>query len=628
MKLKNLTFAYSKNQKIINNLSYNFSNTGLYFLYGKNGIGKTTLFDLIIGKLKPNEGEIIFDGLNSNNYYDYIGYYKTSNQLMNELSVYDVLNVFKVKQEEINEVIKYFRLDKILKVKCKKISTGEKQRLTLALIFLNKRPVYLLDEPFSHISSSDIDSILKYIEKIMEKSLIIIISHNRNLSKKIKCQELEFNGHELIEINSIHFENKNEVFTKTKLNSFIIFKHYIKYFIFDIIFIFVISLFYSASFLKINDYINSNLETNIKNINCANNALISKDKLNIEEFGNIIFYQERFFDILSFEEENTIFNNYYFSLCEYQDILIGDHRKNDNEITLGIDFKHFNKVILQTLINQKVTIFNEEYILKGFYDNQSSSVEININKNFEKKLLLYSLANTNHTNISFSNIFYYMSNNVIINEDVKQPIYTSENNNFSFNYNTPFGKIDFTIDNALSLSEYQSLYENINLEESNKIYISSNLLMDSIYKQIPIKAYFFPSLEEKEKSYSNETIDLNVTYKRIYYMDTVPLEYFSIFTCLSLLIGEICFIVKDKVYKNVYLDLKRSEYFGFKNIKEIINISIFLTTIIGLIPSFIYLCLHNTLYIIIIYFIIICFISWLLQFNKIKKHFLEEEKYD
>ena len=626
MKLKNLTFAYSKNQKIINNLSYDFSNTGLYFLYGKNGIGKTTLFDLIIGKLKPNEGEIIFDELNSNNYYDYIGYYKTSNQLMNELSVYDVLNVFKVKQEEIDEVIKYFRLDKILKVKCKKISTGEKQRLTLALIFLNKKSIYLLDEPFSHISSSDIDSILKYIEKIMEKSLIIIISHNRNLSKKIKCQELEFNGNHFTELNHSHFENKEESFNKIKLNPLIIFKHYIKYFFFDIIFIFVISLFYSSGFLRINYFLQDDTTPTYSEA-CARNILFSKEKLDTEEFGNFIFYISDFGNILSFSKESTIFSGSktYFSLCEYQNIILGESRKNNNEITLGIDMNKYNKTLLETLLNQKVFIFDNEYYLKGFYNTNTNIIEINVNKKIENNLI-YHVIRSLHGPL------------IIINNEIKQPVYKGTNSlqtmDNTLSINTPFGDINFEIDNLIEISKYKELYGDIENITEGEIHISANDLLNLLYKKVPLNAYFFNSLEAKEKAKnsSNDVIDLSITpkYKKDYstYLSENNIDVFVIYSCLSLLIAEISLIVKDKIYKNIYLDLKRSEYFGFKKIKKIIYFLSFLSIIIGLIPMFVYLSFHNTLYIIIIYFSLISLITWLLEFNKIKKHFLEEEKYD
>ena len=59
VEIKNLSFGYNLDERIINDLNYYFKRNNSYIIYGENGCGKTTLIKIILGLIKPDEGEII-----------------------------------------------------------------------------------------------------------------------------------------------------------------------------------------------------------------------------------------------------------------------------------------------------------------------------------------------------------------------------------------------------------------------------------------------------------------------------------------------------------------------------------------------------------------------------------------
>lgn len=170
---KNIIFNYPKSKVGIKEFSFINKNSELVGILGSSGVGKTTLLNLLCGKLKAVNGEILFNGQNINKIADFnnhIGYISQDDILIEELSVYQNLYfncklVFADKSDIeidkiINKILSDFELleiknNKIGNILNKKISGGQRKRVNLAMEFLRETIIMFIDEPTSGLSSSD-----------------------------------------------------------------------------------------------------------------------------------------------------------------------------------------------------------------------------------------------------------------------------------------------------------------------------------------------------------------------------------------------------------------------------------------------------------------------------------------
>lgn len=173
--LKNLSKYYGK-KIIINNVNFEFKNTGIVGLLGKNGVGKTTLLRVISGLRKPTKGEVFL---------------KTNFSMMP-----DVLEIYQYRVIELgnlyNDFHKDFNNDLFLSLindgKIAKdalfstLSKGQQTYVCLTLTISRDVDIYLLDEPFSGldiiIRNEITNNIIKNINT--DKKLVIISSHDLN----------------------------------------------------------------------------------------------------------------------------------------------------------------------------------------------------------------------------------------------------------------------------------------------------------------------------------------------------------------------------------------------------------------------------------------------------------------
>ena len=152
------------NRLILDNLNFKINEGQIFGMLGPNGVGKSTIFNLITGLIKPNSGKIKIAGQDVNNYPIYlrtkkfkVGYVPQYGGFFNDLTLHDNLKaiseiVIKEKNfrtERINYLIAKFELDNLKDIKAKFLSGGQKRKLVLALALLSDPKVLLLDEPFA-----------------------------------------------------------------------------------------------------------------------------------------------------------------------------------------------------------------------------------------------------------------------------------------------------------------------------------------------------------------------------------------------------------------------------------------------------------------------------------------------
>lgn len=193
--IKNVDFKYSNNgPEIIKNLTTEFKENTISVIVGRNGEGKTTLFDLIVNLYDIDKGEILYGEINQKSVpkrvlRDSISYIHQNPIIFNDSFIENFrLMDRKICNEEIEKYCKIVELDSYInKLPDKynsiignsgvKLSGGERQKLAIALALAKKSNILLLDEITSDLDGNSENSIIKILKNISKDHTIIMISH-------------------------------------------------------------------------------------------------------------------------------------------------------------------------------------------------------------------------------------------------------------------------------------------------------------------------------------------------------------------------------------------------------------------------------------------------------------------
>ena len=172
-------------------ISFNINQGEILGMLGPNGVGKSTIFNLITGLVKPDYGSINFEGINATNYPIYlrtskfkIGYVPQHGGYFHDLTLLDNLKAIgeilikekKERESKINELIAKFELDSLRDIKAKFLSGGQKKKLVIALALLGNPKVLLLDECFAALDVLTIKMLQQVIVNLQtEKNIGICI---------------------------------------------------------------------------------------------------------------------------------------------------------------------------------------------------------------------------------------------------------------------------------------------------------------------------------------------------------------------------------------------------------------------------------------------------------------------
>ena len=150
LKFNKISLSFGK-RKILDNISFSINEGQILGLLGPNGVGKSTIFNLITGLIKPNYGSISIKNKVVNDYPIYFrttefkigyvpqygGYFHDMTLLENLTSIAEILvKEKKIRYEKINSLIAKFELDSVRDIKAKYLSGGQKKRLVIALALL------------------------------------------------------------------------------------------------------------------------------------------------------------------------------------------------------------------------------------------------------------------------------------------------------------------------------------------------------------------------------------------------------------------------------------------------------------------------------------------------------------
>ena len=180
-----------KSTVAVNNISFEIKKNDTLGLLGPNGCGKTTSIGMMLGLITPTSGEIFIDGIKLNSLsriklLSLMNFASPYIELPKKLTVRQNLEVYarlygvSNKEERIEELVEDLNLNKFLNKKTGELSSGQKNRVSLAKSLINKPKLLFLDEPTASLDPDVGDFVREYLEKYKNNNelTILLASHN------------------------------------------------------------------------------------------------------------------------------------------------------------------------------------------------------------------------------------------------------------------------------------------------------------------------------------------------------------------------------------------------------------------------------------------------------------------
>lgn len=172
---------------ILRNVSYQFKSDTIYGIKGSNGSGKSTLVKMIAGYLSPTVGSITFindqkEEVSKDDIYKSVSLWGPHVSLINELSINEMVDYyfnFKSLRSNLSkgDFFDLLRLPLPTSRRINSLSSGQAQRVGLALSILSATDILLLDEPGSYLDESSLEWLYKLIKEHRDSRLVVISSN-------------------------------------------------------------------------------------------------------------------------------------------------------------------------------------------------------------------------------------------------------------------------------------------------------------------------------------------------------------------------------------------------------------------------------------------------------------------
>ena len=193
IEVKNLSKVYNK-FSAVNKINFKIEKHKTIGLLGPNGCGKTTTIGMMLGLVSPTEGEILIENKNINkfkrdeilNRFNFASPYVELPKKLTvkqNLEIYGRLYGIKDLNNRINEISSDLDIKNFFERKTGELSSGQKNRVSLAKSLINKPEILLLDEPTASLDPDIGDFIRSYIEEYKSKNKITILLASHNMSE-------------------------------------------------------------------------------------------------------------------------------------------------------------------------------------------------------------------------------------------------------------------------------------------------------------------------------------------------------------------------------------------------------------------------------------------------------------
>ena len=201
LNLEKISFKFGK-KTILDNLNLQLNNGQILGLLGPNGVGKSTIFNLITGLISPDYGSIFIDSELVNKYPIYqrtikfkIGFVPQHGGFFHDLTVFENLKAIaeiaidnpSFRNEKINLLISKFELDGVRDVKANFLSGGQKKKLVIAIALIADPKILLLDEPFAALDVMTIKTLQEIIVNLQSNNNISIILCDHQARDLLAC---------------------------------------------------------------------------------------------------------------------------------------------------------------------------------------------------------------------------------------------------------------------------------------------------------------------------------------------------------------------------------------------------------------------------------------------------------
>ena len=201
LKLDQISLKFGR-KIILDNLNIQLNNGQILGLLGPNGVGKTTIFNIITGLISPDFGSVIINSEKINEYPIYqrtlkfkIGFVPQNGGFFHDLTVYQNLKAIaeitienlSYREEKINSLISKFELDPIRDIKSDFLSGGQKKKLVIALALISDPKILLLDEPFAALDVMTIKTLQEIIVDLQSSKNISVIMCDHQARDLLAC---------------------------------------------------------------------------------------------------------------------------------------------------------------------------------------------------------------------------------------------------------------------------------------------------------------------------------------------------------------------------------------------------------------------------------------------------------
>ena len=201
LKLEKVSLKFGR-KMILDSLNLNLNEGQILGLLGANGVGKSTIFNLITGLLSPDYGSIIINSVNVNKFPIFqrtlkfkIGFVPQHGGFFHDLTVLDNLraiaeiniNNSSARNEKVNSLISKFELEPVRDIKAKQLSGGQRKKLVIALALISSPKILLLDEPFAALDVMTIKILQEIIVDLQTFHNISVILCDHQARDLLKC---------------------------------------------------------------------------------------------------------------------------------------------------------------------------------------------------------------------------------------------------------------------------------------------------------------------------------------------------------------------------------------------------------------------------------------------------------
>jgi lipopolysaccharide export system ATP-binding protein len=201
IKLDKISLSFGK-RKILDNINFSVNEGQILGLLGPNGVGKSSIFNLITGLIKPDYGIITIESTKVNDYPIYLrtkkfkigyvpqygGYFHDLTLMENLIAIGEILVPdIKIRNEKINSLIANFELDSLRDIRASYLSGGQKKKLVIALSLLGSPKILLLDEPFAALDVLTIKMLQEIIVNLQNEHNISIILCDHQARDLLHC---------------------------------------------------------------------------------------------------------------------------------------------------------------------------------------------------------------------------------------------------------------------------------------------------------------------------------------------------------------------------------------------------------------------------------------------------------